>query len=117
MAKGSKPGEHRGGRKAGTPNKATEEARKAFRMVYEARVQDLNRWLVETADGFETVHFLADGTRCKYLKRDPARAAELLIKMAEHFVPKLAHTEITGPDGERLIVNVTISGLKREERT
>jgi hypothetical protein len=108
---GSKPGERRGGRKPGAPNKKTEAARLAFQMVYEERLDDLNRWLKETGDGFEAIHFLSDGTECKYIERNPAKAAELLLRMAEHFVPKLQHVEMTGKDGEKLNVNVSISGI------
>ena len=110
MPRGSKPGERRGGRKIGTPNKVTEEARDAFRMVYEGRLKDLNRWLVETADGFECIHFLANGAECKYIKRDPGRAAELLIRMAEHFIPKLGRVEHTGRDGDNLVIHIKTFG-------
>lgn len=109
---GSKPGERRGGRKPGAPNKITTESRKAFQMVYEERLCDLNRWLKELAEGIECVHFLADGTECKYIKRDPGRAADLLIRMAEHFIPKLNRTELTGADGERLSVKINITGIE-----
>jgi hypothetical protein len=99
MPRGSKPGERRGGRKRGTPNKVTAEARKAFQMIYEGRLADLDRWIRETGDGFEAVHFLADGTRCKYTERNPGKAADLLLRMAEHFVPKLSRREIVGEGG------------------
>lgn len=114
MAGGPKKGERHGGRSPGTPNKITTDARKAFQLVYEERLEDLNRWLKETAEGFECIHFLSDGTECKYLKRDPARAAELLLRMAEHFVPKLNKTELTGPDGSGITVAVSINGVVKE---
>ena len=34
MPRGSKPGEHRGGRKRGTPNKVTSTAREAFTLAF-----------------------------------------------------------------------------------
>ena len=112
MPRGSRPGERRGGRKIGAPNKFTGDAREAFKMVYDGRIKDLDRWIVETAEGFEAVHFLSDGTKIKYIKRDPGKAADLMIKIAEHFVPKLNRTEFSGANGERLTVNVAISGIK-----
>lgn len=35
MRRGSKPGEHRGGRKKGTPNKVTQSARAAFQLAFD----------------------------------------------------------------------------------
>lgn len=103
---GSKKGERRGGRKKGTANKLTKDAREAFRMVYEGRLEDLNRWIQETGDGFEATHFLADGTAIPYLEKNPGKAADLLLRMAEHFIPKLTRTEVSGADGEPLQVVV-----------
>jgi len=68
-------------------------------MVYERRLDDLDRWLIETGDGFTAIHFLSDGTQIPYLEKDPGRAAGMLISMAEHFVPKLNRTELTGAGG------------------
>ena len=99
MPRGSKPGERRGGRKKGTPNKTTAEAREAFRMVYEGRLTDLDRWIQETGDGFDAVHFLSDGTAIPYKERNPGKAADLLLRMAEHFVPKLSRNEVVGEGG------------------
>jgi hypothetical protein len=96
---GSKPGERRGGRKKGTPNHVTIDARKAFQMVYEGRLKDLARWIKATGDGYPAVHFLSDGTKCKYVERNPGKAADLLLRMAEHFVPKVSRVEHTGEDG------------------
>lgn len=99
MPRGSKPGERRGGRKKGVPNKVTAEAREAFQMVYEGRLSDLDRWIRETGDGFDAVHFLSDGTAIPYKERNPGKAADLLLRMAEHFVPKLARNEVVGEGG------------------
>lgn len=93
---GKRPG---AGRKPGVPNKTTAEDREAFRMVYERRLEDLDRWIRETGDGFDAVHFLSDGTKIPYLEKSPGKAADLLLRMAEHFVPKLQRHEHTGEDG------------------
>jgi hypothetical protein len=99
MPRGSKPGERRGGRKKGTPNRVTADAREAFRMVYEGRLGDLDRWIKETGDGYQAVHFLADGTKIPYVEKNPGKASDLLLRMAEHFVPKLARHEHVGDGG------------------
>jgi hypothetical protein len=93
---GKRPG---AGRKPGVPNKTTDEDRRAFRMVYERRLGDLDRWIKETGDGFEAVHFLKDGTKIPYQEKNPGKAADILVRMAQHFVPTLARTEVTGEDG------------------
>lgn len=93
---GKRPG---AGRPKGKPNRTTAEDRAAFRMVYERRLEDLDRWIKETGDGFQAIHFLSDGTQIPYLEKSPGKAADLLLRMAQHFVPTLARTEVTGPDG------------------
>jgi len=86
---GSPPGVRRGGRQKGTPNKATAEARAAFGMVFEKLAPEVEGWIREVAE------------------TDPARAAELVLRLAEYFVPKLARTEVVGAeDAEPLVVEV-----------
>lgn len=83
MPRGSKPGERRGGRKPGTPNKATEHAKSLFAAFHEAnqgRVQGLWEAVAE---------------------KDPALALRLFVDMAEFHVPKLARTELSA-DGSGL---------------
>jgi hypothetical protein len=101
-----------GGRKKGTPNKTTAEDREAFRMVYEGRLGDLDRWITETGDGYPAVHFLADGTQIPYVEKNPGKASDLLLRMAEHFVPKLTRNEVTGEGGGP--VEFTIRDLGKE---
>lgn len=113
MPRGSKPGERRGGRKKGIPNKVTGDAREAFRKVYEGKLKELNRWLEEIAEGYECVTFTQRGDPCYFKKRDPAKAADLLLRMAEHFIPKLERVEHTGKDGDKLSVTVSISEFKK----
>jgi hypothetical protein len=92
----------------------TADAREAFKMVYERRLDDLDRWLRETGDGFKATHFLADGTAIPYLERNPGKAADLLLRMAEHFVPKLSRNEHTGPDGGPVPLEFVIRDLGAE---
>jgi len=81
MGAGSRPGERRGGRKKGTPNRVTKDARALFAQFLDAnagRMQEL--W-------------------DRVANEDPAKALEILGKLGEFVIPKLARTEYTGPDG------------------
>ena len=42
----------------------------------------------------------------KLAAKDPAKAADLLIKLMEFTTPKLARSEITGLDGDALTIKV-----------
>lgn len=95
MARGRKTG----GRVKGTPNRVTADARAAFQAVYQKRLGDLDRWLGEAGDGFEAVKVLKDGTKVSLtVGKDPGKAADILTRMAEHFVPKLQRLEKTIAD-------------------
>lgn len=95
MAKGRKTG----GRKKGTPNKVNALAHMAFLAAFQRRIDDLDRWIRETGDGFEAVHFLSDGTKIPYLERNPAKAAEILTRLAEYHFPRKAAVALTDSDG------------------
>lgn len=75
------------GRPKGVPNKVTVEFRETVRKVLEDNAENMGRWLTAVADG--------DGDA----KPDPAKALDLLAKLAEYAAPKLARTEHTGEDG------------------
>jgi hypothetical protein len=77
MAKGRKTG----GRKAGVPNKVTSAARQAFLATFGKLEGDLEGWIRRTSE------------------EDPAKAADLIIRMAEYHFPKLGRQEVTGADG------------------
>lgn len=85
-----KPGEsgNPNGRPKGAPNKNTENIKQAFKDLLENNVDNISGWLTKVAE------------------KDPARATELLIKLSEYVVPKLARTEVTGNDGEDLFKNI-----------
>lgn len=89
----------------------TAEAREAFRMVYERRLDDLDRWIKETGDGFRAVKILvADKVvqEVPYLEKDPGKAADILTRMAEHFIPKLQRVEkgISDSSDEELLAEI-----------
>ena len=89
-----------GGRVAGTPNKATTEAREAIATFVNGNSHRLQEWLDRIADGIP--EFDADGNIIDYkLTPNPQKAFELYQSVIEYHVPKLARTEqtITGADG------------------
>jgi hypothetical protein len=85
-----KPGDPRAGRPAGTPNAVTATAREAFAAFVDGNAPKVQA-LWDTVAG-----------------KDPAYALELLVKLAEFVVPKLARTELTGKDGETFKASLTI---------
>lgn len=88
-----KPGQsgNPNGRKAGSANKSTAAIREAYQNLLEDNLDNMNRWLAIIGD------------------KDPKGAVELMIKLSEYIVPKLARTEVTGNDGEDLFKNVSFS--------
>lgn len=85
MAKGKKYG----GRTKGTPNKATLAAREAIAQFVDGNAARLQGWLDEIAE------------------EEGAKAAfECFTDLLEYHVPKLARTELTGPDGGQLQVQI-----------
>lgn len=72
------------GRKAGVPNKVTQEFRETIRQLLENNAENVNIWLTQVAIGDDDN------------KADPKSALDLLAKLAEFAAPKLARTEHVG---------------------
>jgi hypothetical protein len=80
-----------GGRSAGTPNKATQEAREAIKALLDANIPYIQSWLTSTAEG------IYDDDSQKWLVQpNPAKACEIVQNLVEYSVPKLARTELVG---------------------
>lgn len=79
------------GRKAGVPNKATQEAREAIGRFVDNNAHRLQKWLDDIA---------AD---------NPEKAFNLFQSVIEYHVPKLARTENTGKDGGPIEHNATVT--------
>lgn len=102
------------GRPKGVPNKVTSAAKQAFLATFGKLEGDLEGWIREAAEGVEGPVIQKDGTplvvdgKPVLIRQgaDPAKAADLLIRMAEYHFPKLARSEVSGPDGEALTINV-----------
>lgn len=75
MARGRKTG---GGSRKGVPNHATRDVRKAFGLLVESNTAHMQGWLEAVA------------------KEDPAKALDLMAKLAEYVIPRLARTELSG---------------------
>lgn len=74
--RGNRPGERRGGRKPGVPNKATTAFRETVTRLLEDNAENVARWLEQVA---------AD---------DPDKALQRLAQLAEYAAPKLSRTEL-----------------------
>lgn len=69
------------GRPKGAPNKSTSIVREAIANLLERNAPNMDRWLNEVAD------------------KDPHKALDIIQKLSEYHIPKLARTEVTGLDG------------------
>ncbi len=69
------------GRRKGQPNKATASIREAMMRLANGNVGKVQGWLDKAAE------------------KDPGKAADLFLRLAEFCVPKLQRSEHTGEDG------------------
>ena len=76
------------GRTKGKPNKTTAEIREAYQKLVEDNLTNMTEWLTQVA---------AD---------NPERAMDLMLKLSEYMIPKLARQEVTGADGADLFKNI-----------
>lgn len=104
MAKGRKTG---GGTRRGVPNKATTTAREAIARVADGSAYDFMQWLQQTAEGIQGEED-DEGNPRWIVRPNPEGAANLYLKAIEYHIPKLARTELTGKDGEKLPPPATI---------
>jgi hypothetical protein len=84
------------GRPKGTPNKSTTIVRDAIAKLLERNAGNMDTWLQLVAYGDESLG----------VKPAPDKALDLLQKLAEYHIPKLARTELTGADGGDVKVSV-----------
>ena len=76
------------GRKKGSPNKSTSQIKEAYQKLLEDNLDNMSEWLADVAED------------------NPRQAVELMLKLSEYIVPKLAKQEITGADGEDLFKQI-----------
>ena len=109
MAEGKKTG----GRVAGTPNKATSDARQAIASFVDGNAYRLTEWLDQVANGVKVIEMDGDDAVEKYIvPPNPAKAFDMFQSVVEYHVPKLARMEISGDDDKPLVIenNVTVFG-------
>lgn len=75
-----------GGRVKGVPNKVNRDFRETIKALLESNASNVESWLNEVANGNPVLE----------IKPDPARALDLLSRLAEYAAPKLARTEVVG---------------------
>ncbi|CAB4214935.1 hypothetical protein UFOVP1469_23 [uncultured Caudovirales phage] len=78
-----------GGRKAGVGNKTTVDVRNAIALIAQDNAGNFAQWLGEVA------------------LEDPGKAADLYLKAIEYHIPKLARSEVSGPNGGPQVVEAT----------
>jgi hypothetical protein len=83
------------GRQKGIPNKVTTEFRETVTKLLSDNSENVAIWLKDVAEGVGDV------------KPDPAKALDLLAKLAEYAAPKLARVEHTGKDGGPVVISAT----------
>ena len=82
------------GRPKGVPNKSTAIVREAIANLLERNAPNMDRWLNEVA------------------QEDPYKALDLMNKLSEYHIPKLARTEVTGKDGDAQEMVIRWGGKK-----
>ena len=81
------------GRPAGSVNKATKTFRDTINTLLEGNAENVSIWLEQVATGGSDPD-----------KADPAKALDLLAKLAEYAAPKLSRAEHVGDGGGALTV-------------
>ena len=109
MAEGKKTG----GRVAGTPNKATNEARQAIASFVDGNAHRLTEWLDQVANGVKVIEMDGKEPVEKYVvPPNPAKAFDMFQSVVEYHIPKLARMEHSGSDNQPLVIehNVNVFG-------
>lgn len=96
------------GRPKGAPNKTTATARQAFATLVEGNAPQMQTWLEKVANGIPLMEVIKEGDAVieRQVERNgvlawlvppaPDKALDIMQKMAEYHIPKLARTEHVG---------------------
>ena len=79
------------GRPHGAKNKVTQKIREAYQKLTEDNLENMSLWLADIA------------------AENPKEAMEMMIKLSEYVIPKLARTEMTGADGDDLFKGLSFN--------
>jgi hypothetical protein len=88
---GDDPNINRAGKPKGTLNKTTKEIREAYQKLTENNLDNMSVWLADVA---------AD---------NPEKALDIMIRLSEYVIPKLARQEVVGNDGSDLFKNISFN--------
>ena len=88
------------GRPKGIPNKSTAMVREAIATLLERNSEKMDEWLQLVAYGDESLG----------IKPQPDKALDIMQKMAEYHIPKLARTEVTGAENGPITIKV-VTGI------
>lgn len=86
---------NRTGRRPNAKSLVTMETRAFFKMLVEANLSKLQ-------DSWERVN-----------EKDPAKAIDLILNLAEYFLPKLARIEHVGQDGKAIEYQITAPQIQQ----
>jgi hypothetical protein len=102
------------GRPAGSPNKATSEARQAIASFVDGNAYRLTEWLDAVANGVKVLEAVEDGDPIEryIVPPNPAKAFDMFQSVVEYHIPKLARMEHSGSDTHPVVVehNVNVFG-------
>lgn len=96
------------GRPAGSPNKATQEARQAIGAFVDGNAHRLTEWLDQVAAGVKTIDS-ETGEEKFVVPPNPAKAFDMFQSVVEYHVPKLARTELTGDPNKPMQVDMHVT--------
>ena len=102
VSKSGKRPKYGGGSRKGIPNKATQTAREAFAQLVEGNAPQMNEWLMQVAYGVPVIdpqtklQAERNNQPLWIVEPSPEKALDILQKMAEYHIPKLARTEHVG---------------------
>jgi len=99
------------GRRAGIPNKATADARRAIAEFVDGNAHRLTEWLDQVAAGVKVQEQTEEGEIVeKYVvPPNPAKAFDMFQSVVEYHVPKLARMEVSGDKENPLEVDVHVN--------
>ena len=93
---GTRKRQKTGGRTKGTPNKVNREFRETVRKLLDDNAENVGTWITQVAEGH--------GEN----KADPAKALDLLARLAEFAAPKLGRVEHVGEGGGPVLQEIAI---------
>ena len=97
------------GRRAGIPNKATADARRAIAEFVDGNAHRLTDWLDQVAQGVQKLDEEGNPTGEFAVPPNPAKAFDMFQSVVEYHVPKLARMEVAGDKNNPLEVDVHVN--------